>query len=268
VVASLGDEPGPELITQERFAAWARDMRMQGDYDLTALPTSNEPFVVQFGSWGAALNDAGGLVLRLAAGRRPVKMHCDYSTDAMRADLPKVIADHQAMGCHYAGIGGAPKDARENAATWSAFAKEASEIGAKLKEHGITFIYHNHSQEFAKMDDGRRVMDILFEDSDPTTFQFEPDLYWVAHGGGSPVAWLKKLAGRCDVIHLKDFAIKADRTQYYTEIGEGNLDWPTIMATVEQIGVKWMPVEQDTCPGNPFDSLALSYQNLSSWGYR
>jgi len=190
------------------------------------------------------------------------------SFDAMRADLPKVIADHQAMGCHYAGIGGAPKDARENAATWSAFAKEASEIGAKLKEHGITFIYHNHSQEFAKMDDGRRVMDILFEDSDPTTFQFEPDLYWVAHGGGSPVAWLKKLAGRCDVIHLKDFAIKADRTQYYTEIGEGNLDWPTIMATVEQIGVKWMPVEQDTCPGNPFDSLALSYQNLSSWGYR
>ena len=127
--------------------------------------------------------------------------------------------------------------------------------------------YYN-SQEFAKMDDGRRVMDILFEDSDLTTFQFEPDLYWVAHGGGSPVAWLKKLAGRCDVIHLKDFAIKADRTQYYTEIGEGNLDWPTIMATVEQIGVKWMPVEQDTCPGNPFDSLALSYQNLSSWGYR
>ncbi|MCK5805145.1 MAG: sugar phosphate isomerase/epimerase [Lentisphaeria bacterium] len=190
------------------------------------------------------------------------------SFDDMRNDLQRVIDNHLAMDCKYAGIGGAPADARVDAASWSAFAKEASEVGLKLAEHGIRFIYHNHSAEFAKMDDGRTIMQILFEDSDPDGFFFEPDLYWVAHGGASPVAWLKKLAGRCDVIHLKDFAIKTDRTQFYTEIGEGNLDWPTILSTLEDSGVKWMPVEQDTCPGNPFDSLAISYRNLSSWGYK
>jgi len=197
-----------------------------------------------------------------------IAISCTHiSFDAMRQDLSKVIAEHQIMGCQYAGIGGAPQDARKNAQTWSAFAKEASDIGAKLMEGGVKFIYHNHSQEFAKMDDGRTIMQILFEDSDPATFQFEPDTYWVQHGGASPVAWLRKLAGRCDVVHLKDFAIKADRTQFYTEIGNGNLDWPGILAACEETGVKWMPVEQDTCPGDPFDSLAISYQSLKSWGY-
>ena len=186
--------------------------------------------------------------------------------EQMRDNPEQVIEDHQTMGCKWAGIGGAPGYARENEASWVAFAKEASAVAHKLAEGGIGFIYHNHSQEFAKVG-SRTVMQILFEDSDPETFMFEPDTYWVQHGGASPVAWLNKLSGRCPVVHLKDFAITADRKQFYTEIGEGNLDWPGIMAACDALGVEWMPVEQDTCPGDPFDSLRISYENLSSWGY-
>jgi len=184
----------------------------------------------------------------------------------MRDSTAKVIEDHKLLGCSIAGIGGAPLEARESEATWVAFAKEASEVAAKLAEAGIAFVYHNHSNEYARA--GKRIiMDILFEESDPELFLFEPDTYWIQHGGGSPVAWIDKLAGRCPIVHLKDFAIGPDRKQFYTEVGEGNLDWPGIMAACENAGTQWMAVEQDTCPGDPFDSLKISCDNLKSWGY-
>jgi sugar phosphate isomerase/epimerase len=82
------------------------------------------------------------------------------------------------------------------------------------------------------------------------------------------VAWIRKLKGRCPVVHLKDFAIAADRTQFFTEIGNGNLDWPGILAACEESGTEFMPVEQDRCPGDPFESLRISYENLKAWGYR
>jgi len=190
--------------------------------------------------------------------------HMDFND--MHTNPEKVIADHQILGCRWVGIGGAPAEAHQSEDTWVAFAKEASRVAAKLAESGIGFVYHNHSHEFALF--GKRiVMDILLEDSDPKYFMFEPDTYWIQHGGGSPVAWLKKLAGRCPVVHLKDFAITFEREQFYTEIGEGNLDWPNIMKTCDEVGVEWMPVEQDVCPGDPFDSLKISYDNLKSWGY-
>ncbi len=33
---------------------------------------------------------------------------------------------------------------------------------------------------------------------------------------------------------------------------------PGIIATAERCGVRYFVVEQDTCPGNPFDSLRIS----------
>ena len=91
------------------------------------------------------------------------------------------------------------------------------------------------------------------------------DVFFVA---GGPV-W-EKLEGRIDILHLKDFCLiydpvreKDDRT--VTEIGHGNLCWDKIMTTAEKIGVKHYIVEQDTCPGDPFDSLKVSADYLAKY---
>ena len=41
--------------------------------------------------------------------------------------------------------------------------------------------------------------------------------------------------------------------------GNGNLTWQAIIEAAEKSGAKWYLVEQDTCPGDPFDSVAQSY---------
>lgn len=186
------------------------------------------------------------------------------SFDKMRDETDAVIEEHQIYGCKYPGVGGMSQKYHGSAEGYREFAKDASAVGAKLAAAGMTFVYHNHSQEFQHFGD-ERGMDILFDEGDKH-FQFELDTYWVQHGGASPVAWISKCAGRLPVIHFKDMRITNDRTQYYCEIGRGNLDWPGILAACDAAKIEWYIVEQDVCEGDPFDSLAISYNNLRAMG--
>lgn len=187
------------------------------------------------------------------------------SFDRMHEDLAGVIADHQIYGCKYPGVGGMSARYAGSEQGYRDFARDASVVGAGLRAAGMTFVYHNHSHEFQHFGETRG-MDLLFDESDPEAFCFELDTYWVQHGGASPVAWIDKCAGRLPVIHFKDMRIKSDRTQYYCEIGRGNLDWPGILAACERAAIEWYIVEQDVCEGDPFDSLKISFDNLKAMG--
>lgn len=189
--------------------------------------------------------------------------HVGY--DRMRDETDAVIEEHKTLGCRYPAIGGLPKEYRvDGAAGYVKFAKEASEVARKLSDAGLTFGYHNHSFELEKFD-GRTALDILFEESDPEVFQFEIDVYWIQHGGADPAAWIRKVRGRGDLVHVKDMEMKG-REQLFSEVGEGNLNWPAILEACREAGTRWYIVEQDRCQRDPFDSLAISYRNLKAMG--
>ena len=85
------------------------------------------------------------------------------------------------------------------------------------------------------------------------------------HGGADPAAWVRKVAGRMPVVHLKDMVILEGK-QIMAEIGEGNLNWPAILGACKETKVEWYAVEQDVCQRNPFESLKISYDNLKAMG--
>lgn len=164
----------------------------------------------------------------------------------------------------------APDKYRVDEASWIQFARDASELGKKLAGENITLCYHNHSFEFVRFGQGknaRTALDIIYDESDPQYLQGEIDTYWIQHGGGSPEAWVKKLAGRQPVLHLKDMVIRNGQ-QTMAEVGEGNLNWQAIIPAAIEGGVKGLIVEQDICPADPFDSARISYNNIASWGFR
>jgi len=197
------------------------------------------------------------------AGLTACATHVPY--DRMRDETDAVIEEHRILGCAYPAIGGLPREYR-NAEGYGRFARECSEVAAKLAEAGLTFAYHNHHFEFEKFG-GRTGFEILYTESDPAVFKAEPDTYWIQAGGGDPAYWIAWLEGRAPLIHLKDMAIR-DATQVFAEVGEGNLNWPAVFAACKTAGAVWYIVEQDTCAGDPFDSLALSYRNLRAMGFR
>lgn len=178
-----------------------------------------------------------------------------------------VIDRHLTWECKYVGLGSMPEAYRNDLDGYKRFAALISDVARKLKEAGLTFIYHNHHFEFRKMA-GRTGMDILLEECDSAAVEFELDVYWVQAGGADPVEWIRKVAGRMKVVHLKDMVIGPDGNQRFAEIGEGNMNMRGILQACEEIGVEWAPVEQDQCyERDPFDSLALSLKNLNVWGY-
>ncbi len=189
-------------------------------------------------------------------------------------DVQAEIEFHQTIGCRYAAIGGWGWSGDETEADWKKFAGEFQALADPYTEAGIRIGYHNHSHEWApfglkdapeKIDPSRTPMHLLAETLSVPTF-FEVDTYWVAHGGGDPAHWLKKLSGRVPSIHLKDMTISPKREQKMCEVGAGNLNWPAILEAAKASGVEWYIVERDHGDLDPFDSLKVSLENCKSWG--
>jgi len=198
-----------------------------------------------------------------ANGLTACSTHCSFAD--MQSDLAQVIADHETLGCKFPGIGGMPGEYRSSGEGFATFAKLANEVGEKLAAAGMSFCYHNHSFELAKFD-GKTGLDILCENSDPRYVHNELDVYWVQHGGGSPVAYITKLADRTPLVHFKDMGISPDMKQFFAEVGEGNLDWPSIIAACRAHDVQYCIVEQDVCPGDSLDSVKISFDNMKAMG--
>ena len=192
--------------------------------------------------------------------------HVSY--ERIMNETQKVIDEHKLWNCRYLGLGALPERYRESKEGYVTFVKEISPFVKKIADSGLIFVYHNHNFEFIKFD-GQTALDIILKESDPKSFNFEPDTYWIQSGGSEPAAYIRKLGKRAPVIHFKDMAIDLkERKQIMAEVGEGNLNWPGIIESCREVGAEWYIVEQDVCRRDPFESLAISLKNLNSMGVK
>ncbi len=187
--------------------------------------------------------------------------HVSYSR--LRDGMAKLIDDHHTWGCKHVVLAALPPDLR-NLQGYRVFAREGTEFARMLAKEGLTFSYHNHSFELEKYN-GRTGLSIIYEESDPKLLCAEIDTYWIQHGGGDAAAWIGGLTGRQHSVHLKDMAVIEGKPAM-AEIGEGNMNWPAIMAACRQAGVQWYVVEQDVCLRDPFESIAISLRYLKGMG--
>ncbi|MEO6847120.1 MAG: sugar phosphate isomerase/epimerase [Chthoniobacterales bacterium] len=141
--------------------------------------------------------------------------------------------------------------------------KKLDQAGRVVHAAGRTLCYHNHSFEFVRHGDtGKLVLEYIFDKIDPRYLQGELDTYWIQHGGCDPVNWIKRMKNRLPILHIKDYASYKGQP-VISEIGKGNLNWKKILGAAEESGTKWYVVEQDTTPGDPLESLKISFDYIS-----
>lgn len=205
--------------------------------------------------------------------------------DSLRKDFDKIVQDAKQLDVNLLRIGMMPLNALQSVDAVVSFAQQANEFAERLRGQGIDLYYHNHHVEFAKIN-GQYLLDIIADNS--PAMGLELDVHWVQRGGLDPVRTIDKYAGRTAMIHLKDYRIgqlspdafeylqKGDiagfMTQFtnvvqFAEVGEGNLDFASIIEHGRAAGAQYLLVEQDELYGRTvWEALQTSYDNLVALG--
>jgi sugar phosphate isomerase/epimerase len=174
--------------------------------------------------------------------------------------LDDEIAYASAIGLRDIALPVMPEGRRETLNDFRRLADFLNATGERCRAGGLRLSYHNHAFEFARFD-GAYALDRLLAWTDPAVVFWEPDVYWIARAGEDPVAYLRKYADRCPLVHIKDVADDAERS--FAEVGAGTLDFEALFAAAPN--ADWYVVEQDRTKGPAIDSARISIENLRGW---
>lgn len=206
--------------------------------------------------------------------------------ESLKNDFDKIVNDAKRLDTKLLRIGMLPFGAMTSIDAVIDFAKETNGYAERLQQEGLSLYYHNHHIEFAKFD-GKYMLDIINENS--PAMGLEIDVHWVQRGGLDPVRTLEKYAGNTAMVHLKEYRIgmlpesalgyleTGDFANFMTEfknvvqfaeVGEGNLDFPSIIPAAQAAGAQYLLVEQDELYGRTvWEVLETSHRNLTAMGF-
>jgi len=176
-----------------------------------------------------------------------------FGYDLFKSHPDSIIALAHALGAKYVGIAWIPhqgdfkeSDARTAIADFNVF-------GRQMKDAGLTFVYHTHGYEPHPYGDGT-LLDLIIRETDPTLVKFEMDVLWTFLPGGDPIALIHKYPGRFKLMHIKDMKPGVPRGSLVgllpdtlqTPIGEGQVNWPAVLAAAEKDGFEYYYIEDET----------------------
>jgi sugar phosphate isomerase/epimerase len=182
------------------------------------------------------------------------------STADLRGNLQAAIEAAQTIGHQYLVCGYLPAEERRSLDDYKKLVDLLNGAGERLNKAGIQFGYHNHDFEFAPTE-GKIPYDIILAGTDPRLVKMELDLYWITKAGQDPLKYFSAYSGRFPLVHVKD--MDGTPKRFFTEVGQGTIDFKRIFTAAQKAGVKHFFVEQDETPASPFSSIKVSIDYLN-----
>ena len=190
----------------------------------------------------------------------PVSAHVQL--DEFLRDMEGTADTYSTIGCSYIGIPWMGTERHWGGAQFEETCGLLKKISACCRERGMTLLYHNHSFELERTANGSCLLDELYSALDAETLQTQLDVCWVEAAGASAVEYLRRYAGRCPVVHMKDFR-REDSKVSLVALGQGQVDVAAVAQTAVACGTRWLVVEQDDHPyGIPMENMRESLQYL------
>lgn len=136
------------------------------------------------------------------------------------------------------------------------FAKQMSELAAKVKDQGMRVGYHNHAGEFDPKA-GFIAWEVFAKNSSKDVI-LQADIGHIARAGADPAKYMQMFPGRLTTVHVKDFRKGAPDPV----VGEGEVDWPAMFKICEGAGgTEWYIIE-DEATEKPLERVKTDIQNL------
>ena len=168
-----------------------------------------------------------------------ISSHCDIKKDFERKAQEAGEIGLKYLICPYLG----PQKKLDD---FKKFADDFNKKGDICKKHGLRFAYHNHDYSFEKLED-QYPQDVMMQNTNADTVDYEMDIYWVAVPGEDPETWLKKYPNRWRLVHVKDREKGAPKGEgeASTDLGTGSIDYKKVLRTAKDNGVEYFIVEQE-----------------------
>ena len=145
--------------------------------------------------------------------------------------------------------------------------------GELCKKSGMRFGYHNHNFEFSQSLNGKKVYDIILENTDPSLVAQQLDMGNLYGTGADAYEIVKKHPGRFLSMHVKDEikAAKGEMENGYesTVLGAGVANTKAITDLGKKLGgTLHFIIEQESYQGkNPLDCAKEDLKIMKGWGY-
>jgi sugar phosphate isomerase/epimerase len=148
---------------------------------------------------------------------------------------------------------------------WSA--ERFNALGARVRDAGMRFAYHNHNIEARKYGD-TVAFDEVLRLTDPAVVGIEFDEGNFIAGGGDPYPYLEKYPHRFELAHVKEWVtpftpIFTSNFPKYAPFGKGSTDWKRMLSALQKAGVKEIFIEQDGTPtGDETGAVRQAFEYL------
>lgn len=206
-------------------------------------------------NWEALLRDAGLGV---------VSLHSDLGS--LERDPAAVAADAKRFQTDTVVITGMYRFDYGSESNVKALAERLNKAGERLKNEGVSLLYHNHNVELLRAGE-RRAYEILIDETDPRFVNFEFDSFWFTDGGADAKDWMRRLGNRMKLWHITDRGSRQTGPSMTPilkndsrELGTGNMDLEGLWTIAAANGVESVVLEshKNWIDKDPVKSLEMS----------
>ena len=174
--------------------------------------------------------------------------------EAIEDELQQLAAELAVLGTDRVAISWIDPDSLDDPA---AVVRRIEAAARAAEQAGLKLGFHNHWSELAPLAGGATFLDLLRE-LPPELLWLELDLGWVWQAGVDPVSELERTAGRCPLVHVKDYASREGRDD--VPVGEGIVGYEQVLPAAIGAGAEWLIVEEDEVGDDPFAAVERSLQ--------
>jgi sugar phosphate isomerase/epimerase len=201
------------------------------------------------------------------------KQHWDESKSDFTDEWKYTVEDAAAVGQRFVISPWLDESLRRNMDDFKRYMEVFNKCGELCKKSGMKFGYHNHNFEFSTQLDGKRLYDLILDNTNPELVIQQMDIGNMYGAGGRALELIKQYPGRFISMHVKD-EIKlpggGGMDGYEsTVLGKGVLPVKEIVdAGKSSGGTVLFHVEQESYQ----DQTALAavkedYDVMKKWGY-
>jgi sugar phosphate isomerase/epimerase len=176
----------------------------------------------------------------------------------MLHDWDRAVDDAAEVGLKYMVCAFLAESERGDLDHFKYVADQLNVAGEKCKKAGMQLCYHNHDFEFIKQGDTYPYTILL--GTDKNLVKMEVDLYWLTKAGQDIIKLFNEHPGRFPLWHVKDMDNTAQKN--FAAVGTGIINFKEIFKYKNKAGMKYFFVEEDKCPGSPFDAIRESYNYI------